>query len=131
MPFITDTLLPWGPTCQVRIEVQVKNRGNVDDRKLGEPIQPPVQKITGIQAIEYNDSVGGDTKTWVELEKGLDVGQILREHAAQKREIAELKRRNRQYENRLTVLQLNQVEVESKENVENVPTSGKREVIRA
>ena len=124
MPLITETVLPCGPTARVRIEMQVENRGQPIDtvQVFGQPVDIPVQRVTGIIGIQFNNNVGGDNEDWIDIEHGLDIGKIIREHAAQQKEIEELKQRNQQWQNRLSALQLNELDA---------PLDGKREVIRA
>ena len=129
MPTATDVILPFGPTARVRIEVITKGTGQdlTKPHKFGEPVDIPVQRIAGIQSVMFDDAVGGETEKWVEMEKGMDFSKLIREHGSQKKEIAELTKRIKQYERRLSALQLNQIEIDSKP--ETLPTTGSRKVM--
>ena len=129
MATASDVILPCGPTAQVRVEIITKGAGQdvTQPRKFGDKIDIPISRIAGIQSIMFNDAVGGDEEKWVEIEKGLDFGKLIREHRGQKKEIAELTKRVRQYERRLSMLQLNEIEVEAKPDT--LPTTGSREVM--
>ena len=101
-----------GPTIRVRMEYE-ENQTNFDKNEpipFGHKVNIQMIKVTGIDAIEYNNSVGTGKANWRELEKGTDIGQILTEHRKQQKTIGEQERRIKQLEARFAMLQVGTVE---------------------
>ena len=88
--------------CTVQCVVDTKGpiKGQDAIPKFGERWGKPVRKVAGITEVFYNDNVGGDAK-WKKLDPDIDLGEVIRERDAFKKDNKELRSQLTRTKNRL------------------------------
>lgn len=109
MSHIEQQIFAFGKTIRIKATVEKKRDFEVEaekeakkteDGKLEYPLYPH-QNILGIDTIEFDDGVGTGEETWQPLEKNLDIGALIKERDALKKERDNLRMNNGRLKKRL------------------------------